>query len=128
MADSKFATVPDKLAKKRAEAGERPDMVHVKLKNAQPGRLEGDVLYVDVNSAGHLVGRGDAEFVDPDAQDEVPIAVARGRANVQTMVVKSSDLPVVAAGGDELAAQEVVETGTGAGTVVEPPASKKRGS
>lgn len=128
MAETKFAAVPDKLAKKRAEAGEPPDMVHVKLKKAQPGRLEGDVLYVDINSAGHLVGRGDAEFVDPDTVDEVPIAVARGRANVQTMVVKSSDLPVAAAGGDATATAEVVETGTGAGTVVEGESKPKRGS
>ena len=118
----KFTPVPEKLAKSRAEAGERPDMVHVKLKKAQPGRLEGDVMYLDVSSAGHLVGRGDAEYVDPDKLEEVPIAVARGRANVQTMVVKGSDLPVADAGGDATRSRdvEVVETGTGAGTIAEP--------
>lgn len=119
MADTKLAEVPSDLTL------ERPDMAYVKLTKAQPGRLEGDVMYVDILSARALVGRGDAEFYDPakaDAEEPVPIAVARGRANVQTMVVKASDLPVARAGGDATKAgveEQVVETGTGAGTVTE---------
>lgn len=125
MADTpKLAEVPKAIAEKL----ERPDMVHVKLKKAQPGHLEGDVLYVDVNSARALVGRSDAEFLPPDkAAEEAPGAfqVARGRANVQTMVVKSADLPSPDVPG-AAEATEVVETGTGAGTVVESESKSKR--
>ena len=125
----KFSPVPEKLAKSRAEAGERVDMVHVKLKKAQPGRLEGEILYLDIGSAGHLVGRGDAEYHDPskDDDDSPAFPVAAGRANVQTMVVKGADLPTgpAVAGESPTTVGELVETGTGAGSP-EPEASKPK--
>jgi hypothetical protein len=90
MAD-KIAEVPKDLAAKLT----RPDMVHVKLRKAQPGRQQGEVLYLDVRSAGALVGRGDAEFHDvgSDPGGRAPISIARGRANVSTSVVRAGDLP-----------------------------------
>lgn len=127
----KFTPVPEKLAKARAEAGERVDMVHVKLRKAQPGLREGEVLFVDVSSAGHLVGRGDAEYHDPSKTDEEvapAFPVARGRANVQTMVVKGSDLPSppAVAGESPTLTGELVETGTGAGSPAEADKPAKR--
>jgi hypothetical protein len=116
--DTKLADVPDHVTK-----SDRPDMAHIKLRKAVPGRLEGDVMFVDINSARALVGRGDAEFVKADdvAATTGAFQVARGRANVQTMVVTSADVPATGAPTD--AAPEVIETGTGAGTIVEAPTS-----
>lgn len=127
MSDTKFADVPEHVLK-----SDRPDMAHVKLTKAQPGLREGEVLYVDINSARTLVGRSDAEFVDPnegDAATSAAIPRATGRANVSTTLVKGSEtltadaLVRAAAEGQSAAAVaeevELVETGTGAGETVE---------
>lgn len=127
MSDTKFADVPDDVLKRE----DRPDMAHVKLAKAQPGLREGEVLYVDINSARTLVGRGDAQWFDPAEGEGASAAIPRsaGRANVQTMTVKGSntltaDALVRAAAEGQSAAEvaettEVVESGAGAGTTVE---------
>lgn len=129
MSDTKFADVPDEVRKREA----RPDMAYIKLTKAQPGLREGEVLYVDINSARSLVGRGDAQWFDPAKSEGAAAAIPRqaGRANVQTMVVKGSEpltadaLVRAAAEGStsaEAAARtDVVETGVAAGATVDTP-------
>lgn len=127
MSDTKFADVPEHVLK-----SDRPDMAHVKLSKALPGLREGEVLFVDINSARSLVGRGDADFVDPNAEDAAATAAIprqTGRANVSTMIVKGTEtltadqLARAAAEGatvEEAAAEvELVESGVGAGETVE---------
>lgn len=118
MSNTGFADVPEHVAK-----SDRPDMAHVKLTKAKPGLREGEVLFVDINSARVLVGRSDAEWFDPDKDEQgAAAAIPRqaGRANVQTMVVKSADAPLTSAHvANPDANVEVVETGTGAGGLVE---------
>lgn len=92
-------------------------MQYVKFIKALPGILEGSVRQVDENSAKALIDRGDAEKYDPSKakpSESVPIQ-RHTRGNLAVTQVAAADLPVVKAGGDATAAEERVQTGTGAG-------------